>query len=130
MEPRRATLASMGLRSERAVARHILEENTWESNLIPDIAGLDYLAGHQGKTNLQPLEGLPSFSDDFYIYGPLQNDEIVRVRGQRPMCTTGEEDCPREYARRSLLLRRKSGTETCTFPSYTQFPETPPAVAY
>ena len=80
MEPRRATLASMGLRSKRAVAKHILEEITWESNLIPDIASLDYLAGHQEQTNLQPLEGLPPFAD-VYVYGPLRNNEIVWVRG-------------------------------------------------
>ena len=107
MEPRRATLASMGLRSERTVARHILEENTWESNLVPDIAGLDYLAGHQGKTNLQPLEGLPPFSDDFYIYGPLQNNEIARVRGQRPTCTTSEEGSAKRVCKKISIAAQE-----------------------
>ena len=64
MEAKRATLESMGLRSEKAVAKHILQENVWESNLILDIAGVDYFAGHQGQTNLQPLDGLPAFVDD------------------------------------------------------------------
>ena len=91
MEPRRATLVSMVLRNEKNVALNILQENTWESNLVPDIARVDYLAAHQGKTNLQPLEGLPPFCDDYFVHGRLRNEEIVRVRGQRPMCTTGEE---------------------------------------
>ena len=107
MEPRRATLASMGLRSERAVARHILEENTWESNLVPDISSLDYLAGHQGKTNLQPLERLPPFADDFFLYGPLQNNEIVRVRGQRPTCTTAEEGSAKRVVSRISLAAQE-----------------------
>ena len=91
MEARRATLASMGLRNEKNVALHILQENTWESNVVPDIARVDYLAGQQGQTNLQTLEGLPPFCDDYFVHGRLRNEEIVRVRGQRPMCTTGEE---------------------------------------
>ena len=42
MDAKWATLEEMGLRSLEAVAKHILQENVWESNLIPDIAGVDY----------------------------------------------------------------------------------------
>ena len=83
MEAKRATLEEIGLRSEKGVAKHILQENVWESHLIPDIAGVDYFAGHQGRTNLQHLEGLRVFVDDFYVYGPLRKDRIVRVRGRQ-----------------------------------------------
>ena len=48
MEARRATLESMGLRSEKAVAKHILEDNVWESNLVPDIAGQDSPKNYSG----------------------------------------------------------------------------------
>ena len=95
MEARRTTLESMGLRSEKAVAKHILEENVWESNLVPDIAGVDYLEGHQGQTNLQPLEELPPFVDDYYAYDPLSASEVVRLPRRRPTCTTGEEGSAR-----------------------------------
>ena len=54
MQAKRATLGEMGLRSEKAVTKHILQENVWESSLIPDIAGIDYLAGNQGRTKLKP----------------------------------------------------------------------------
>ena len=37
------------------------------------------------------LEGLPVFVDDFYVYGPLRKDQIVRVRGRQASCTTGKE---------------------------------------
>lgn len=54
MQAKRATLEEMGLRSEKAVTKHILQENVWESSLIPDIAGIDYLVGNQGRTKLKP----------------------------------------------------------------------------
>ena len=41
MEAKWATLEEMGLRSVEAVGKHILQENVWESNVIPDIAGVD-----------------------------------------------------------------------------------------
>ena len=107
MEPRRATLKSMGLRSEKNVALQILQENTWESNLVPDIAGVDYLAGHQGRTNLQPLEGLPPFCDDYFVHGRLRNEEIVRVRGKRPMCTTGEEGSGKRVCKKISLAAQE-----------------------
>ena len=112
MEEKRATLEEMGLRSEKAVAKHILQENVWGSNLIPDIAGVDYFAGHQGRTNLQPLEGLPVFVDDFYVYGPPRKDQIVWVRGHQASCTTGEEgSAKRLISQISLFVRQVWGDE-------------------
>ena len=112
MEAKRATLQSMGLRREKAVAKHILQENVWESNLIPDIAGIDYFAGHQGRTNLQPLDGLPVFADDFFVYGPLREDQIVRIHRRKASCTTGE-DCSvkRLISYISLFFREVWGDE-------------------
>ena len=90
MEIKLVTLKEMGLRSTKAIAKHILQENTWENNLIPDIANVNYFKGHQGPTNLHPLEGLPVFVDDFYVFGRLRENEIVRVSG-KISCTTGEK---------------------------------------
>ena len=101
----------MGLRCVEAVAKHILQ-NVWENNLIPDIAGVDYFAGHQGRTNLQPLDRLPGFVDDFYVYGPLRENEIVRVLGRKPACTTGEEGSgKRVVSQISLFVRQVWGCE-------------------
>ena len=112
MDARWATLKEMGLRSVKAVAKHILQENVHESNLIPDIEGVDYFAGHQGRTNLQPLEGLPAFVDDFYVYGPLRANEIVRVGGRKPACTTGEDGSGRRVVSQiSLFVRQVWGCE-------------------
>ena len=113
MEAKWATLESMGLRCVEAVAKHILQENVWENNLIPDIAGVDYFAGHQGRTNLQPLDGLPGFVDDFYVYGPLRENEIVRVRGRKPACTTGEEGS----GKRVKFGVAKTGSKTSQSPT-------------
>ena len=70
----------MGLRAEASLAKHLLLENCWENNLLPDISKVDYLEGHQGRTNLQPLEGLPLFVDDIYVCGYLDQTEVVRTR--------------------------------------------------
>ena len=91
MDVRRATLANMGLRNEASVAFHILQENVWESNLVSDIAKVNYLAGNEGQTNLHPLECLPPFVDDAYVCGPIAVEDVVVVHG-RPSCTTGENE--------------------------------------
>ena len=112
MDVQRATLESMGLQSKKAVAIHILQENVYESNLVPDIANVDYLAGHQGRMNLQPLAGLQVFVDDVYVYGPLQEKDLVRVPGRRTSCTTGEEGAAkRVVAQISIFAREVWGEE-------------------
>ncbi|EDO31068.1 predicted protein [Nematostella vectensis] len=58
-------------------------------NLVPDIARVDYLAGNLGRTHLRPLEGLPTFIDDVYVFGYLRREDCV-VHGGRLSCTTGE----------------------------------------
>ena len=67
--------------AEASLAKHLLLENCWENNLLPDISKVDYFEGHQGRTNLQPLDGLPLFVDDIYICGYLDQTEVVRARG-------------------------------------------------
>ena len=85
-ERTRAALSSMGLRAEVSLAKHLLQENCWESNLVADISKVNYLEGHQGRTNLQPLEGLPLFVDDIYVHGFLDRTETIRVRGNKISC--------------------------------------------
>ena len=132
MDAKWATLEEMGLRSAKAVAKHILEENTWESNLFPDIANVDYFAGHQEPTNLQPLDGLPVFVDDIYVYGPLRENEIVRVRGRKTACTTGEDDSGRRIISQIFLSSSgkpralKTGSKTLQSPKQsTRNPSAP-----
>ena len=73
-----ATLSSMGFRAEASLSKHLLE-NCWENNLLPDISKVDYLEGHQGRTNLQPLDGLPLFVGDIYAFGYLDRTEIICI---------------------------------------------------
>ena len=42
----RESLTQIGLRAEKNVAKQILAENGWESNLVADISKVDYLEGH------------------------------------------------------------------------------------
>ena len=60
---------------KKAVAVHLLLENSYESNLVSDIAKVDYLAGTLGRTNLRPLAGLQPFVDDIYVFDYLSREE-------------------------------------------------------
>ena len=103
------TLESMGLRANKSVAGHLLVENAYESNLIPDISQVNYLAGHQGRTNLQPLEGLPPFVDDIYVFGYLLHEDIVVVDGH-VSCTTGDDGSACKLMRRiSMAVQETIG---------------------
>ena len=42
----RESLTQIGLRAEKNVAKHLLAENGWESNLVADVSKVDYLEGH------------------------------------------------------------------------------------
>ena len=48
-EATKNTFACMGLLCTKSVATHLRLENTFESNLVSDIAKADYLAGNQGR---------------------------------------------------------------------------------
>ena len=84
------TFEDMGLRCEKNVATHLLLENAYDSNLLSDISKVDYLAGNLGRTNLRPLEGLPAFVDDIFVFGYLSREECVFRKGKLS-CTSGEQ---------------------------------------
>ena len=105
MDPRHTTLREIGLRTEKSIALHLLQANTYESNLVSDIANAPYLRGNAGRTHLAPIPGFPPFVDDIYLYGRLQERDIVRV-GNRVSCTTGEHgSAARIVSQISLFVR-------------------------
>ena len=87
-EPQKISLEKMGVRSAKAIALHILQENTHESNLVPDISNAPYLRGNLGRTHLAPIPGFPPFCDDMYVYGRLGEKDSVWV-GNQVRCTSG-----------------------------------------
>ena len=97
MDVQRATLESMGMRSKKAVAIHILQENVYESNLVPDIANVDYLAGHQGRTNLQPLAGLQVFVDDVYVLAPCKRKTLFGYLAAEHLVLQAKRVQPKEW---------------------------------
>ena len=46
MMTHRESLTQIGLRAKKNVAKHLLGENGWESNLVAEISKVDYLEGH------------------------------------------------------------------------------------
>ena len=105
MEQISATFLQMGLRSSKSVATHILLENAYESNLVSDISNVDYLADINGTTSLQKLESLPTFVDDLYVFGYLDDKEVVVSRG-RTLCTSGEGGSAQTVVSRILCAVR------------------------
>ena len=76
MEQISATFTQLGLRSSKAVAAHILLENAYESNLVPDISNVDYLADNNGPTSLQKLEGLSTFKVIYLYLGTWKKKKL------------------------------------------------------
>lgn len=72
----RASLQDMRIRAKKSVLAHLLLDNAYDSNLLADISKCDYLEGHEGRTHLRPLEGLPPFVDDVFVYGYLREKDL------------------------------------------------------
>ena len=70
----------MGLQVEASLAKHFLHENCWESNLVANISNVDYLEGHQRRTNLGPLDGLHRQLLRIRPFGPYRNCPCPRVK--------------------------------------------------
>ena len=85
------TFKEMGIRAEKSIVEHILKENVYGSNLISDIASVDYTRGHLGETHLREIPGFPIFVDDLYVCGYLRKEDIVYTRSGGICCTTGEK---------------------------------------
>ena len=83
------TFERIGLRAEKAIAPHILLENAYNSNLVPDISKVDYLADNNDRTHLRPLDGLPTFVNDLNVVGNLEQKDCV-VSKRKTICTAGD----------------------------------------
>lgn len=71
------TFRDMGIRCAESAALHLLHENTYESELLSDISNVDYLQGHEGRANLQALEGLVVFRRCVSLY--LRLPPLLRI---------------------------------------------------
>ena len=84
-----ATFERIGLSTKKAIAPHILLENAYNSNLVPDISRVDYQADNNDRTHLRALEGIPSFVEDLYIFGYLGQKVCIASKG-KTMYTAGD----------------------------------------
>ena len=69
-------LNDMELKNLNSIVPHLAVENLYDSNLIDDIAYVDYTENSKGLTCLLPLEGLPDYIDDLYIFKYIHISEI------------------------------------------------------
>ena len=69
-------LNELELKQLSSIIPHLATENVFNSNLIDDIAYVDYTENSKGLTCLQPLKGLPDYIDDLYIFKYIHISEI------------------------------------------------------
>ena len=69
-------LNELELKQLSSIIPHLATENVFNSNLIDDIAYVDYTENSKGLTCLQPLKGLPDYIDDLYIFKYIHRSEI------------------------------------------------------
>ena len=96
IENKTVDLGEIGLRVQSSLANTILFENTHDSNLVSDIAQVDYLFGNEGETDLEYMEGLVPFVDDMYVFGFCREEQLV---------SKGKEDLVQEGYKRSSANR-------------------------
>ena len=97
----------LGLRAMKSVSAHLLVEDAYGGNLLPDIATVDYLAGHKEHTHCRTLAGLLTFVDDVYVFGHLRKGDIV-CSGSHVLCTAGDEGAAKHEVSRIVLAARKA----------------------
>ena len=66
------------------------------------------MAGNLGRTNLRPLEGLPAFVDDIFVFGYLSREECVFQKGKLS-CTSGEKRAAKLVGSIANALERALG---------------------
>lgn len=67
------TFQTKGIRSKKAVFSHLFE-NAYDSNLLPDITDVDYLAGKPWLD--KSLHGLTPFVDNIFGFGYLRGTQV------------------------------------------------------
>ena len=80
----------IGIRAYKSIIPQIANENVYKPNLITDIAYVDYTEDSRGYTTLQPLDGLPLFIDDLYIYKYIHMNELEKNPGGGVRLKVGE----------------------------------------
>ena len=102
------TFSEMGIRAKNRIAEHLLVENAFDNNLITDITNVDYTEGNLGKVHLQPLEDIPIFCDDAYLYTYLSREDVVFGKMGKVQCTTGEKGASEDIVGRFLNAARQT----------------------
>ena len=69
-------LNKLELKELSSIVPHLAIENVFNSNLIDDIAYVDYVENSKGLTRLKPLKGLPDYIDDLYIFKYIHRSEV------------------------------------------------------
>ena len=106
-------LKDICIRKLESIIPLIANENVYDSNLINDIAYVDYTENSKGYTSLQPLEGLPLFIDDLYIYKYIHMDDIERIGERGVKLITGENKAASNTVKKFEAITNEVFGEWC-----------------
>ena len=86
-------LNDMEIKNFDSIISHLAIENVFNSNLIDDIGYVDYTENSKGLTCLKPLEGLPDYIDDLYIFKYIHISEIDKktIKNKKLSLTKGKD---------------------------------------
>ena len=80
IENQKIDLNNLQIINTHSLIPHLALENVFESNLIDDIANVNYTEDSKGFTCLKPLKGLPAFIDDLYFFKFLHQSEVDSLK--------------------------------------------------
>ena len=109
-------LCDIGIQTLDSIIPHLAIENLYNSNLIDDIGYVDYTENSKGLTCLKPLNGLPDYIDDLYIYKYIHKSEIDEktINDKKIFLNKGKDSSA------SLIVKKFTSITTEVFDSFCE----------
>ena len=109
-------LNDMEIKNLDSIIPHLAIENVFNSNLIDDIAYVDYTENSKGLTRLKPLKGLPDYIDDLYIFKYIHESKIDEntINDKKIFLNKGKDKSA------SLIVKKFTSITTEVFGSFCE----------
>ena len=113
IENQKIDLSNLQIINSHSLIPHLALENGFESNLIDDIANVNYTEDSKGFTCLKPLKGLPAFIDDLYFYKYLHKNEVDSLNESKKSTTPKKDSAGSNIVRQFTLITNEIFGEFC-----------------
>ena len=113
MENQKIDLSNLQLINSHSLIPHLALENVFDSNLIDDIAQVNYTEDSRGFTCLKPLKGLPPFIDDLYFFKFLHQTEVDSLNENKNSTEKKKDRAASNIVRQFTLITNEIFGEFC-----------------